>query len=117
MRLRALLFELLPFENSTRPCEGLLPPSGVLRSCNCHKGGCKKLPSGFFSAMGVPPLPHTLLAEFFFAEKTLAEMEGTPCLNGKSAKLFWKKIPSRTKNDVFVLDKVKDGPKIPYNRP
>ena len=40
-----------------------------------------------------------------------------PPLNGKSAKLFRIFFPKRTKNDVFVLNKVKNGPKRPNNRP
>ena len=28
-----------------------------------------------------------------------------------------KRIPKRTKNDVFALNKVKNGPKRPYNSP
>ena len=31
--------------------------------------------------------------------------------------LFLKKFPKRAKDDVFVLNKVKNGPKRPYNRP
>ena len=40
-----------------------------------------------------------------------------PPLTRKPAKFFWKKIPKMTKNDVFVLNKVRNGPKRPYNRP
>ena len=40
-----------------------------------------------------------------------------PPLKGKSAKLFQIFFPKRTKNDVFVLNKVKNGPKRPHNRP
>ena len=32
-----------------------------------------------------------------------------PPLNWKSAKLFQKKIPKMAKNDVFVLNEVKNG--------
>ena len=40
-----------------------------------------------------------------------------PPLNGKSAKIFQKKIPRRTKNDVFVLNRVRNEQKMPYNGP
>ena len=40
-----------------------------------------------------------------------------PPLKGKTTKLFWNSFPERTKNDVFVLIKAKNGPKKPYNRP
>ena len=40
-----------------------------------------------------------------------------PSLNRKFAKLFRNFFPKMTKNDVFVLNKVKNGPKRPYNRP
>ena len=38
----------------------------------------------------------------------------TPPLDGKSAKLFLEmNFSNRTKNDVFVLNKVENGPKRP----
>ena len=46
-------------------------------------------------------------------------MEGIspPPLTESPLSFSRKKIPKRTKNDVFVLNKVKNGPKRPYNRP
>ena len=42
----------------------------------------------------------------------------TPPLDGKSATLFLEmNFSNRTKNDVFVLNKVENVPKRPYNRP
>ena len=42
-----------------------------------NQGGRQKLPSGFFPLRGYPPPSPTLLAENYFAKKTLAERGGT----------------------------------------
>ena len=57
--------------------------------------------------------------ENHFAKNPLAEMGGTPSPPLTESPLSFSGIffPKRTKNDVFVLNKVKDGPKRPYNRP
>ena len=62
--------------------------------------------------------PRTPSAENHFAKKTLGYGYGEypPPLNGKSAKLLRKTYPKRDKNDVLVLDKVKNGQKRPYDR-
>ena len=68
------------------------------------------------------------LADFFvkgaplsgksFFQKTLGGNGGNPpSLNRKFAKLFRNFFPKMTKNDVFVLNKVRNGPKWPNNRP
>ena len=45
-------------------------------------------------------------------------MGGTPPLNRKSANLLQKDFfPKRAKNDVFLLNKVKNEPKRPYSKP
>ena len=73
--------------------------------------------SGIFLS-GIGGYPPPFLIENHPAQKPLAEMEPQPPLNEKSAKLFRKKsFPKRTKNDGFVLNKIKNGPKGPYNPP
>ena len=49
----------------------------------------------------------------------LAEMVGTPSPPLTETPLSFSGIsfPKRTKNDVFGLNKVKNGPKRPYDRP
>ena len=61
--------------------------------------------------------PYPLSGKSFF-QKTLSGNGGyPPPPNGQSAKLFRNFFPRRTRNDVLVLDMVKNGPKRPYNRP
>ena len=81
----------------------------VFCTTRLSKGSCQKLLSGFFPLRGYPHPPYSLIGKSFF-EKTHSGNGGYPLppLNGKSAKLF------RTKNE---LNKVKNGPKRPYDRP
>ena len=58
------------------------------------------------------------LMENHFAKNPLAEMGGTPPPLTESLLSFSGFFPPvRTKSGVFVLSKVKNGPKGPYNRP
>ena len=82
----------------------------------CHfKGGRKMLLSGFFPLMGY--IPRTPLAENHFAKRPLSVMGGTPPPLTEIPPSFSGKIPKRAKNGVFVINKVKKGPKRPWNRP
>ena len=66
----------------------------------------------FFPLRGTYPL-----SKKSFCQKNLSRNGGNP-LDGKSAKHFLEiNFHKRTENDVFVLNKVKNGPKRPYNRP
>ena len=58
------------------------------------------------------------LADYHFSKKPLADRGGTPPpLNGKSAKLFQIFFLKGLKMMFFSLNKVKNGPKRPYNGP
>ena len=86
-----MLIEKLPIEGTGLP-----------------KGSFQKLRSGFCPLRGVPTPPPTPLTENHFSKKPLTE---NPL--SFSGNFF----PKRAKNDVFSLNKVKNGPKRPYNGP
>ena len=83
------------------------------------KGTFQKQLSGFFSVKGVPR-PPTPLTENHFSKKPLAELGGTPSpppLTESPLSFSGIFFAKRTKNDVFGTNKVKKGPKRPYDRP
>ena len=60
-----------------------------------------------------PTPPPTPLAENHFAKRPLSVMGGTPPPLTEIPPSFSGKIPKRAKNGVFVINKVKKGPKRP----
>ena len=90
---------------------------------NYPEGGFQKRFSRFCPLRAYhPPPPHpptpTPLTDNHFAKKTLSGKRGyTPPLTESSLSFSGNFFPKRTKNDVFGLNKVKNGPKRPYDRP
>ena len=77
-------------------------------------GTCQKLLGGFCPLRGYPSPPPTPnpLTENYFAKKTLAERGGTtpPSLTESLLSFSGNLFPKRAKDDVFSLNKVKNGP-------
>ena len=106
----------------TSPCQTPMTISQLIAAKVLYmirtKGTFQKHFSGFFPLREYPP-PYPLNEQSFFQKKPLGErgVPPPPPLTESLLSFSGKKIPKGTKNDIFGLNKVKNGPKRPYDRP